>query len=337
MGNIWNKENADRLLKNWLTTYDIYAPVLYPGDGCYSDTDVVRYGKITSPEEIVWDKKSDYSFKEALLPLSETMMYFTDTFSTVPESPRKRIIFLRSCDLHAVKRLDEIYLNNGPADFYYQRIRKDTKFILIGCTQSFPSCFCTSMGTNTCEGHHGYIHPDGKNYYMEISDPHLLTLADESSCPKADQPIQFVKQNDIRVTLPEALPSRIASHDMWKEYTGRCIGCGRCNFVCPTCTCFSTQDIFYRDNDHKNSGERRRVWSSCQVDGYTDMAGGLCFRKDQGERMRFKVLHKVSDYKKRFGYHMCVGCGRCENICPEYISYISCLHKLHQIEKGESE
>ena len=50
--------------------------------------------------------------------------------------------------------------------------------------------------------------------------------------------------------------------------------------------------------------------ASCQVDGYSDIAGGHSFRQSQGERMRFKVLHKISDHKKRFGYHMCVGCGR---------------------------
>ena len=122
---------------------------------------------------------------------------------------------------------------------------------------------------------------------------------------------------------------------MWQEYAGRCIGCGRCNFVCPTCTCFTMQDIFYRDNE--NAGERRRVWASCQVDGYSDIAGGISFRKDQGERMRFKVLHKIYNYKNRFGYHMCVGCGRCENVCPEYISYIHCLHKLSEIGGQKNE
>ena len=95
------------------------------------------------------------------------------------------------------------------------------------------------------------------------------------------------------------------------------------------------QDIFYRDNE--NAGERRRVWTSCQVDGYSDIAGGIRFRKDQGERMRFKVLHKVYNYKNRFGYHMCVGCGRCENVCPEYISYIHCLHKLSEIGGQKNE
>ena len=89
-------------------------------------------------------------------------------------------------------------------------------------------------------------------------------------------------------------------------------------------------DIFYKDNP--KAGERRRVWASCQVDGYSDIAGGHSFRQNQGERMRFKVLHKISDYKKRFGYHMCVGCGRCENVCPEYISYVACLQKLKEKE-----
>ena len=58
------------------------------------------------------------------------------------------------------------------------------------------------------------------------------------------------------------------------------------------------------------------------------MAGGHSFRGNKGQRMSFKVMHKVYDYKKRFGYHMCVGCGRCDDICPEYISFSSCINKL---------
>ena len=91
------------------------------------------------------------------------------------------------------------------------------------------------------------------------------------------------------------------------------------------------QDIFYRDNP--KAGERRRVWASCQVDGYTDIAGGISFRKKQGDRFRFKVMHKIYDYEKRFGYPMCVGCGRCDNICPEYISYSNCVNRLAKEEE----
>ena len=90
--------------------------------------------------------------------------------------------------------------------------------------------------------------------------------------------------------------------------------------------CFTMQDLYYSENG--KVGERRRVWASCMVDGFTDVAGGGSYRKKNGERMRFKVLHKVLDYKQRNGYHMCVGCGRCDDICPEYISFSNCINKL---------
>ena len=167
--------------------------------------------------------------------------------------------------------------------------------------------------------------------------PGRIVCALASARRAASQPVKSVTKDAVSVKIPDALPENAATLDLWKDYSSRCISCGRCNFVCPTCTCFTMQDLFYRDNDHGCAGERRRVWASCQVDGYTDMAGGICFRKDPGERMRFKVLHKISDYKKRFGYHMCVGCGRCENICPEYISYTECLNRLDAAARSSAE
>ena len=136
----------------------------------------------------------------------------------------------------------------------------------------------------------------------------------------------FCLENEVKVNIPENLEAKVMKSTMWEEYSQRCIGCGRCNFVCPTCTCFTMQDIFYKDN--KKAGERRRVWASCLVDGYTSMAGGHEFRKDKGQRMRFKVLHKVYNYKKKWGYNMCVGCGRCDDVCPEYISFARIINKL---------
>ena len=141
----------------------------------------------------------------------------------------------------------------------------------------------------------------------------------------------YVTENHITVTLPEHCGPELVTADIWKEYDSRCIGCGRCNFVCPTCTCFTMQDIFYQDNGR--AGERRRVHASCMVDGYTDVAGGGSYRKSYGERMRFKVLHKISDFKKQFGYQMCVGCGRCDDVCPEYISFSTCVNRLAELEK----
>ena len=134
MGHQLSRAEADRMFSEWVKQYEVVAPKLMEGEGCFSDTDIIRYGKVTSLDEIVWDKKSDYSFKEALLPINETLFYFTEDQTTVPKGVEKDIlIFLRSCDLHAVKRLDEIYLRNGFEDFYYARTREKAKFILMGC------------------------------------------------------------------------------------------------------------------------------------------------------------------------------------------------------------
>ncbi|HJB19478.1 MAG TPA: anaerobic sulfite reductase subunit AsrA [Candidatus Bariatricus faecipullorum] len=331
MGILLSKPEAAEMFSRWTDTYDVYAPVRKEGEGCFSDTDVIRYDRVTSLDDIVWDKKSDYSFKETLLHINETLFYYTEDQTLVPKGPERDIlIFLRACDLHGVKRLDEIYLRNGYEDFYYARIRERAHFILMGCESTCESGFCVSMGTNRAENYDGYLKLDGDRVCADFPWEELAKLAPEGI--KADVTPDYVTENKEKVTLPRNLSNATFENEIWKEYGERCIGCGRCNFVCPTCTCFTMQDIFYRDNP--KAGERRRVWASCQVDGYTDMAGGLGYRKTQGERMRFKVMHKIYDYEKRFGYPMCVGCGRCDDGCPEYISYSNCINRL---AKEESE
>lgn len=330
MGWQMTKAQADTLFSKWTERYDVFAPVLMRGDGCFSDTDVVRYGQVTSLDQIVWDRKSDYSFKEALLAINETLFYYTEDETTVPKGPaRERLIFLRACDLHAVKRLDEIYLKNGFEDFYYARVREKTKFILMGCETSCDAGFCVSMGTNQAENYDAYLHVKGDTVWLDVKCDGLQTEPASTECEVTPA---FVTENKEKVMLPKKLSNESFQLDIWKEYGSRCIGCGRCNFVCPTCTCFTMQDIFYKDNP--KVGERRRVWASCQVDGYTEIAGGIDFRKAQSDRMRFKVMHKIYDYEKRFGYPMCVGCGRCDDVCPEYISYSTLVNRLAKEEEG---
>lgn len=332
MGYQLSKANANEIFHQWAQKYDIFAPKRMEGEGCFSDTDIIRYGKVSSLDEIEWGKKSDYSFKEVLLAINETLFYFTEDQTTVPKGPEKDIlIFLRSCDRHAVKRLDQIYLKNGFEDFYYARIRERAKFVLMGCESTCASGFCVSMGTNRCDNYDAYLKVDGDTVSMDLKWDELeKDIA--SAGEQADVTPDFVTENKEKVTLPKNLSNESFTKEIWKEYGARCIKCGRCNFVCPTCTCFTMQDIFYKDN--AKVGERRRVWASCQVDGYTDMAGGHGFRKDTADRMRFKVMHKIYDYEKRFGYPMCVGCGRCDDVCPEYISYSNCVNRL---AKEESE
>lgn len=328
MGYRLSRTEGERMLAEWLKKYDIFAPKLMKGEGCFSDTDIVRYGKITSLDEVVWDKKSDYSFKETLLAINETLFYFTEDQTTVPEGPKRDIlIFLRACDLNAVKRLDEIYLKNGFGDFYYARVRERAKFILMGCETSCESGFCVSMGTNRADHYDAYVKVAEDKVLLDIKCEELKMGMEAGECEVVPD---YVTENEEKVTLPVNLSNESFTKEIWQEYGDRCIGCGRCNFVCPTCTCFTMQDIFYKDNP--KVGERRRVWASCQVDGYTAIAGGHEFRKSQGDRVRFKVMHKIYDYEKRFGYPMCVGCGRCDDVCPEYISYSNLINRLAKEE-----
>ncbi|AJG97486.1 sulfite reductase subunit A [Clostridium beijerinckii] len=325
MGYKLSKNDINKVFEDLSKEYVVYAPKLFEGEGSFSDTDRVRYGEIKTIDDIVFDQKAQYSYKEVLLPISQTLFYFTEDSIKEADAPKKgAIIFLRSCDLHAVKRMDDIYLRNGQEDYYYKRIRENAKFILMGCENSFENCFCVSMETNKNDEYNAYLKVNGDNVYVDAKDEELGNLfkVDETLDVKPD----FVTENSVKVSITDNLSLDVMKSDMWKEYSARCIACGRCNFVCPTCTCFTMQDVFYTDNG--KAGERRRVWASCHVDGYTNMAGGHSFRLDKGQRMRFKVLHKVYDYKKKWGYHMCVGCGRCDDICPEYISFSNCVNKL---------
>ncbi len=323
-------EKFDEVLNLLKKDYVIYAPKLMVGKGHFSDTDLVKYEEINSVTEIEFDKKSRFSFKEILNPISQTLFFFTENEVKEPDLNEKgAIIFLRSCDMHAVKRLDEIYINNGFGDYYYEKIREKVKFVLMGCENSFQNCFCVDMGSNTTDAYDFSVEVKGSDVLVDSKWDKIDSLL--GTTEKLTVTPKFVTKNDVSVELPEDVDLSLFESEIWDEYNQRCISCGRCNFVCPTCTCYTMQDIFYDDNG--KVGERRRVWASCHVDSYTDMAGGHSFRQKKSQRMRFKVLHKVYDYKKRFGYHMCIGCGRCDDACPEYISFSNSINKLSKAQK----
>lgn len=314
--------------------YKIFAPVLIPFKGTFSDTDMIRYKEVNAFEEMEFAQKSNFSPKEVVLPINQVLFYFTEKeFKESDLDDKKILIFLRACDINGIKRLDEIYLNNGEEkDYFYKNIRDKVKFALVGCKESFRNCFCVSMDSNKTDNYSIGLNIEGDTLYLDIKDSEFEVFDGEAT----EFNVNYATENLISVDVPENIDSNeMIGNSIWDEYDTRCIGCGRCNFVCPTCSCFTMQDIFYKENE--NVGERRRVWASCQVDGYTDIAGGNSFRKKQGERMRFKTMHKINDFKKRFGYHMCVGCGRCDDACPQYISFSKCIEKINDLVTSKEE
>lgn len=336
MGFVLNQAEMDRYLSCLASDYRIFAPRRYSGDGIYSDTDIIRYGEVSSVSEIEFEEKSLYSFKEVLLPVIETLFYFTEDKVTLADAPQKgAVVFMRSCDVHGLKALDAMYLDNGPEDYYYKRLRKKIKIILIGCPHSYENCFCVSMGTSETTDYDLSVDPKDGAFHVDCRNVSWQNQLLEDGIPQQAVTPEFVTENAVTVKIPENLNARVAGSTLWNDYDSRCIACGRCNFVCPTCTCFTMQDMPYTENG--KAGERRRVWASCMVDGFTDVAGGGSYRQKNGQRMRFKVLHKVLDFKAKHGFQMCVGCGRCDDVCPEYISFSHAINGLEQAMKEVSQ
>ncbi|AGB41196.1 sulfite reductase, subunit A [Halobacteroides halobius DSM 5150] len=320
----------DSLLANLQDEYKVYGPTRKKDKGTFSDTDLFIYNQVEDLSELEFDVKTKFSPKEIVFPITQTLFYFTEDEYKEPKADEEKVVvFLRPCEVNAFKRLDKIFLENGPQeDIYYKRLREKVKFIVVECTEGFDSCFCVSMGTNEVKDYSAFVRAEDDKFLFDVKDDALADLFVEEE--EVEFTPQFIQENEQEVEIPalEEINDDLFASEIWQEYSSRCIACGRCNTVCPTCSCWTMQDIFYQDN--KEAGERRRVWAGCHIDGFTEMAGGHEFREDYGDRMRFKTLHKIYDFRKRFDMNMCVGCGRCEDVCPQYISFIEAINKLNQ-------
>ena len=326
-------DEVNQIFADLSKEYEIWAPKRFPGKGRYSDTDIIRYDKVKTVEEIVFDEKSDFPAKEVLSPITEPLFYFTeDEYRESKVTSKKLLIFMRPCDIAAQQRQERIYLGNGGFnDMYYERMHEKVKIVMMQCDLDDDTCFCVSMGTNKTDNYSlAFVCQDGA-LKVEVKDDVFAPYFEGKTAE--DYTPSFPTENKTKVTLPEIpnkeVLTKLKEHPMWNEYNKRCISCGSCTVACSTCTCFTTTDIAYNENG--SVGERKRTSASCQIEGFTDMAGGHSFRNTAGDRMRYKVLHKFHDYKERFkDYHMCVGCGRCISRCPEFISITATVDKMNK-------
>ena len=326
-------EEFDNIISNFKDKYKVIAPVSIPYAGQYSDTDVIRYEEIKSINEVEFDRKSHFTAKEVVMPVTETLFYYNEDEYKIPSiDEREMLVFMRSCDIHGLHRIDNVYLNNGKEpDYYYKRLRDKVKIVLIGCAESFRNCFCVSFGTNKTDDYSLAIKVDKGDVYIDVKDDEFKDIFVGT---ETDFNIEFVYSNEVKVTLPEELnPLEVAEAELWREYDYRCIACGRCNLSCPTCSCYTMQDVVSQDN--ARCGERRRVGASCQIPGFSLMAGGHDVRVRNGDRMRYRTMHKMYDYGERFGPQMCIGCGRCDDVCPQYISISTAMNKVTQFVKSK--
>ncbi|MGL4739460.1 MAG: anaerobic sulfite reductase subunit AsrA [Sarcina sp.] len=333
MGYKLDKNSVNDVLKELKKHYKIYAPKRFEKKGRYSDTDIIKYAQIDTIDEIVFDEKSSYPAKEVVSPITQTLYFFNgEEFRENNLKDSKDIlIFARPCDINAQERQDKIFLENGNfKDEFYKRMRERVKFVCIECTKGFDTCFCVSMNTNKTNNYSlGLRVADDNTFLFNVAQEEFNSYF--NMYDKENFELNFIEKNNLVVNIPEIenkeILEKLKNHKMWDEFNKRCISCGSCTISCSTCTCFTTTDIVYSDN--ADLGERRRTAASCQIAGFDTMAGGHGFRDTTAKRMRYKVLHKIHDYKETFKeYNMCVGCGRCTDRCPEHIAFHETINKV---------
>lgn len=333
MGYNLSFQEVNTLFEDLKKEYKIYAPKRFKKQGRYSDTDIIKYDEISTVEEIEFKEKSHYPVKEVITPITQTLYYFTeDEFRESSIGHNKKIlIFARPCDINAQRRQDMIYLHNGNfEDTFYKRIRERVKFICIECVDGFDTCFCVSMNSNKTDDYSLAVRFNDSSLLFDVKDKEFSKFFNDKT--EEEFELKFIEENQAKVTIPEIndkeILIKLKNHPMWDEYNKRCLGCGSCTIACSTCSCYTTRDIVY--DSLGKIGERRRVQASCHIDGFDEMAGGHNFRTTKADKMRYKVLHKIHDYKAQFGdEHMCVGCGRCTDRCPEHISITATINKVN--------
>lgn len=323
-----SKEAFRKVFDGLKKAYHIFGPTIKKGQGLYSDTDLCVYDRLTSFDDLAFKNRTYFSAKEAAFPISERLLELAPNGLREPKTaPQKKIIFARSCDIEGFLRLDKIYLHNGPlADFYYKRLRSAIHFFLIECAEGFDGCFCQSVGSNVTEEYVVSVREMGEEFSVIVNEESFDEWFDiqDSEIDRQGKRLRGKGAPQHRVPIPDLNKRELLEDHIWEEYVKRCIGCGRCNAVCPTCSCFGIYDAL----DDKGNRVRKRIWAGCQIDGFGKVAGGHEYRVDKGARMRYKIFHKFRDFKDRFGQHMCVGCGRCVEACPEYIDIRETLRKL---------
>ena len=323
------REEADSIFESLSQKYKIIAPVEKIGEGRFSNTSLLAYDEVKSFWEINFSEKTYFSPKEVLFPVRQSLFEFKkkhsyEHYEKIPPS----IVFLRACDINAFHVTDSHFLNNEKfKDIYYKRRRDAVKIFLMECKEPFQNCFCVSMGTNKTEDYSGFMRKIDDGYEIKVTDGELMNYFSGGTLKDVEP--AFVEKDKNHVTIPTEIEASLFENEIWKEYSKRCSACGRCNTSCPTCTCFTIQDIF--SEDCNDVGERSRIWSSCQVKSFAILAGNHDFRIPKGDRMRYKVLHKIRDFRKIKGFNMCVGCGRCDDVCPDYISMFKCIEKINKI------
>lgn len=280
------------------------------------------------------------SWKEFLHPQRQ-LLWSSDEAAEAEATPRYAFIGVRACDLSAIARLNTVLgAAAHPDGAFVGRLRR-AFVVAVNCTEPGALCFCASMGTGPQVGP-GYdlaltehITDAGRSYLVDVGSdegadvlsalPHRDAETIEIDSARADV-AEAANQMGRRMPATDHRELLIQSRDSprWVDVADRCLTCGNCTMVCPTCFCTSVEDV--TDLTGQNA-ERWMSWASCFELEFTQVHEGPV-RKSVPSRYRHWLTHKLGTWHDQFGSSGCVGCGRCIAWCPTGIDITEEMNAL---------
>ena len=255
-------------------------------------------------------------------------------------------IGVRACELHAIAIQDRVLLGDAFTDAGYRRRRDSAFLIAVNCGTAGGTCFCVSMGTGpeASSGHdialtelieertHRFLAEVGSAAGAEILAGlgHRPASAEDEAA--AEAVIARTKASMGRQMDAEGvkqLLQRNLEHGRWDDVAERCLTCGNCTMVCPTCFCTTVEDVTGLD---AGSTERTRKWDSCFTMDFSYIHGGSV-RASGKSRYRQWITHKLASWHDQFGSSGCVGCGRCITWCPVGIDITEEVRAIRESEE----
>ena len=284
--------------------------------------------------------------KKYFLPQEEPILHFQRdgevSSQLVVDAGPLVIMGVHPCDINANWLLDLAFSADNEDSHY---LEKRQKAIIIGldCNQPCDEhSFCKSMGSIVVEdGYDLFLTDIDGAYLVEVgSDAGLELLAKHQGARDAAEEdlwrfgaVQEAKRPrfSYKLDVPVAdLPNLLAmsyESPLWEELGEKCLGCGACTVVCPTCYCFHITDRLHLN---LSDGQRVRVWDSCQLPQFAVVAGGEDFRESRADRQRHRFYRKGKYLTEMFGKAGCVGCGRCVRSCLVDIDPVDVFNTLHR-------
>jgi len=307
------------LLDELIEGYEVFAPVM-------SD-DVVLFDRIASGGEARLDFANSKRLpKEAFFPPSEVMFVYAGGQPEAPSSTGDRLLFgPRPCDARSFLVLGKVFNTPDYQDAYYVEKRERTCIVGIGCNRPLSTCFCTSVGGGPFdeEGLDVLLSDLGDRYLVQIISERGRRLLEGNALLEEATEADLQEKERIATEARERIASRVETEGLsdrlagmyddpfWETLHQKCLGCGVCTYLCPTCHCF---DVL--DEGGEQRGRRVRIWDTCQSPLFTLHASGHNPRPSGRERMRQRIMHKFRYFVNNCGEIACVGCGRCVRNCP---------------------